>query len=459
MDTVWTSVRYTLGANLENLILTGVLAMDGTGNLLNNSLTGNAAANTLTGGLGDDILDAGAGDDRYVYNPGDGLDSLTDPAGRDSIVMGPGLDYNHTVIRMTDTTARLRVLDSEGNETDQGIDIALGPDGKIPIETVTFANGSSFATSSLVIGSQVTYGTRRSDTIRTGRNDDTIYALRGNDTVYGGDGNDRLHGEAGSDTLFGDSGNDSLFGGSGDDTLSGGVGNDSLLGDNGDDILLGGSGNDLLDGGAGSDSLYGGDGNDTLWGRTGSDLLAGDAGNDTLIGGDGDETLLGGTGNDELSGGRGADTLHGGAGNDTMIAGEGDDTIVFNTGDGHDTVTPDLKDILAPLCGDSYNNGFDTVKLGADPLDLIFSKSWLSLDVSINGTGDRLTILGSHLGSTSQVDAFQASDGSRLVSAKVDLLIQSMASFCSDSHMSWSQAIQRRPDEVQQILAQFWQPQ
>jgi len=53
-DTVQSSVTYTLGANVENLTLTGSAAINGTGNDLNNVLTGNSAANVLTGGAGND---------------------------------------------------------------------------------------------------------------------------------------------------------------------------------------------------------------------------------------------------------------------------------------------------------------------------------------------------------------------------------------------------------------------
>ena len=74
----------TLAANVENLILTGAAAINGTGNALANVLTGNTGANTLTGGAGNDTLDGGAGadilngglgDDLYIVdNTGDQID-------------------------------------------------------------------------------------------------------------------------------------------------------------------------------------------------------------------------------------------------------------------------------------------------------------------------------------------------------------------------------------------------
>ena len=69
-DTVRSSLAsYTLGANVENLILdTG--AVSGTGNSGNNVITGNDVVNTLIATPGSDTLIGGGGDDTFDYRAG-----------------------------------------------------------------------------------------------------------------------------------------------------------------------------------------------------------------------------------------------------------------------------------------------------------------------------------------------------------------------------------------------------
>lgn len=62
-DTVKSSVTYDLPDNVEHLILTGSLAINGTGNAAANSLTGNRSANTLRGGQSGDTLKGESGAD------------------------------------------------------------------------------------------------------------------------------------------------------------------------------------------------------------------------------------------------------------------------------------------------------------------------------------------------------------------------------------------------------------
>ena len=70
-DQVLSSVSYTLPANVEDLILTGASAINGTGNTLANHIVGNDAANVLYGGGGgaNDTLIGGGGNDSLDAGP------------------------------------------------------------------------------------------------------------------------------------------------------------------------------------------------------------------------------------------------------------------------------------------------------------------------------------------------------------------------------------------------------
>ncbi|AZB66445.1 calcium-binding protein [Cereibacter sphaeroides] len=97
-DTVLSQASATLGANVEDLVLTGTGALKGFGNGLANKMTGSADANlmegrggadTLIGLRGQDTLGGGAGNDRLLG--GTGKDVLTGGAGADVFVFDSAL--------------------------------------------------------------------------------------------------------------------------------------------------------------------------------------------------------------------------------------------------------------------------------------------------------------------------------------------------------------------------------
>jgi len=110
-DTVRSSITYTLGANVENLTLTGSGNINGTGNVLDNAVVGNAGVNTLTGNAGNDTLDGGAGNDTltggigsdtYIFRRTDGKDTINETAGisgdTDTLKMTDGISETEPVI-------------------------------------------------------------------------------------------------------------------------------------------------------------------------------------------------------------------------------------------------------------------------------------------------------------------------------------------------------------------------
>jgi Calx-beta domain-containing protein/hemolysin type calcium-binding protein len=84
IDTVESTITYSLGAFVEKLNLTGTTAINGTGNGLVNRLAGNDAANVLSGQGGDDQIYGNGGDDILIG--GAGKDELWGGAGSDTFV-------------------------------------------------------------------------------------------------------------------------------------------------------------------------------------------------------------------------------------------------------------------------------------------------------------------------------------------------------------------------------------
>lgn len=395
-DTVVTGLTYTLGENLESLTLTGMDAVTGTGNEVDNVITGNAVDNTLTGlagndtlngGLGADTMLGGTGDDTYVVdNAGD---IVTENAGEGTDAVHSSLSYaltgNVENLSLTGPAA----IRGTGNELDNGIT----------------GNGAA----------------------------NTLYGLAGNDTVNGGGGADTLVGGTGNDTYVVDNTADVIMenadegldaveasasytlsdnvenltltgtanlngtGNALDNVITGNAGNNVLSGLGGNDTLIGNQGNDRVDGGSGADTMAGGAGNDIYVVDEAGDSVTENAGegvdtveagidyalgsnlenlvltggaeidgtgnsqNNTIVGNDSANILLGLEGNDLLIGGGGNDVLDGGAGADIMNGGEGDDTyIVDNTGDrvseaaagGVDTVQSSVSHVLS----DNFEN-------------------------------------------------------------------------------------------------------
>jgi trimeric autotransporter adhesin len=411
-DTVQAGLTYTLGANIENLTLTGTTAINGTGNALNNSMLGNSAANQLTGGAGDDVLN-GAG----------GADTLVGGAGNDSYVV--------------DNTA----------------------------DVVTEIAGEGADT----IQSSVTYTLQANveNLVLTGTGNVNATGNADANTLTGNAGNNVLNGAAGADTMIGGAGNDSYtvdnvgdvvteLASAGTDTVNAGltwtlaanVENLTLTGTNvingtGNDLantLTGNSANNLLTGGAGDDVINGGTGNDTMAGGVGNDSYTVNVATDVVTenAGEGTDTVnssvtwalgnnlehlvltgttaLNGTGNtldNTLTGNSGANVLQGLAGNDRYVGGAGNDTLtdnattsndvyVWGTGQGSDTLTD--------------AGGSDRIEMlaGVTSSQVTLTRATNDLRIGITGSTDTLLIKNWYTGTANRIEQISFADGSTM---------------------------------------------
>ena len=211
------------------------------GNGGNDTLRGNAGNDVLKGGSGNDYLDGGEGNDTYIWNYGDGFDTIYDTSNNDTIVFGKGISFRDLVFRSVGQTLLILV---DGDEQ-QGVKISsffYNINNKI--ENLRFYDGTIVHLSDIGLTLQQTdakesvYGSGFDDVIHANGGDDVVWGKGGNDIIYGGAGDDDLRGEGGNDELYGGAGDDNLYGGNGDDILSGGAGNDDMNGEDGRDIYL-----------------------------------------------------------------------------------------------------------------------------------------------------------------------------------------------------------------------------
>ena len=199
----------------------------------------------LIGGEGNDYLYGDYGRDTYVFNIGDGKDSIWDYGNteeKDTIVFGEGIKAED--IKIERESNHLVIKYGENDKVTVQNAYSYG-DGKWFVERIEFADGTKLEAEDInrIAGNH--QGTRQDDTMY-GYGNSSGYSQ--NESFYAGAGNDSVNGCDGDDTLYGETGNDTLRGGNGDDILVGGEGNDYLYGDYGSDtyIFEPGDGNDIL---------------------------------------------------------------------------------------------------------------------------------------------------------------------------------------------------------------------
>jgi Ca2+-binding RTX toxin-like protein len=363
-DLVQSSISYTLGANVENLTLTGSAGVSATGNDLNNLIVGNAGANVINGGGGIDTLMGGAGNDTYVINNSSDVIVENADQGMDtvksSVTIALAANLENLVLVGTS------FINGTGNESNNSItgniedNILIGNGGNDTLyggggaDTMVGGTGNdTFVVTSLdnVIVEMVNEGT---DTVKAniaftlGANFENL-TLTGTAGISGtgNDLNNAIIGNGGNNLLTGNAGNDTLNGGAGADTMIGGTGNDTYVVDDAGDVLIenANEGTDTVKSGI-TYALLSNFENLVLTGvnpidGTGNEL------NNSMTGNAGNNVLVGNAGNDILNGGTGSDTLIGGTGNDVYIVDNAGDVIKENVDEGSDLVKASVSYALA----------------------------------------------------------------------------------------------------------------
>jgi Ca2+-binding RTX toxin-like protein len=334
IDLVKASASFVLGTGVENLVLTGTAAINGTGNALVNNLTGNSAANILDGGAGNDVMTGGDGDDTYLVESfgdqvieagGEGNDSIYTTT---SYVLGAGQSVETMAARDNSLTVAMNLL---GNEL---------------ANTIFGNNGTNFIDGGA--GADIMTGFGGDDTYAVDNAGDVVIeqAGGGNDAIYTsfsyilgfGSSVETLAARDNSLTvamdLFGNELDNLIFGNNGANFLDGGTGADTMTGFGGDDIYAIDNVNDRVveDPGQGNDAIY----------TTLSYVLDTGHSIETLAARDNSLTdALDLTGNElanSVLGNNGANVLNGGLGSDVLVGYGGADTFAFTTALGANNV-------------------------------------------------------------------------------------------------------------------------
>ncbi|MDL2259111.1 hypothetical protein LJC42_08220, partial [Eubacteriales bacterium OttesenSCG-928-K08] len=100
--------------------------------------------------------------------------------------------------------------------------------------------------------------------------------------------------------------------------------------------------------------------------------------------------------------------------------------------------------------------GNDTVQIGANALDLIFSRTGNNLQINIAGSDDELILQSWYSSTKYQTEQIEANDGYCISNQDIQLLIDTMASFTTSENISWENAVNTRGADVQQIVDQVW---
>ncbi len=328
-DTVRSWLSYSLGNDVENLVLLGG-AVDGVGNGLANAITGNAGTNGIDGLGGADVMIGGAGDDTYyvdrgddqvVEQPDEGIDSVRSTA---SFRLGTNVENLLLLAGATVGTGNALNNTIVGNAAANSIDGAAGADGMeggAGDDTYHIDNPGD---------SIIEHAHHGNDTARVSVSYRLAEVDIENLVLVTGAGAINGSGNALDNWIGGNESANNIHGGGGGDTMEGGAGDDYYHVENSGDWVIErpGEGRDLVHAWV---SFTLGDNIENL-------ALGAGAGAINGIGNALDNWIGGNESANNLYGGGGGDTMEGGAGDDYYLIENSADRVIERPGEGRDTV-------------------------------------------------------------------------------------------------------------------------
>jgi VCBS repeat-containing protein len=232
-DIVYASIDYTIGANIESVVLQGSNNLNAVGNDTANALVGNSGNNTLDGKGGDDTMIGGAGNDTYfVDTTGDlvvealneGNDivhatvSHTLEANVESLILDEVQLPGNNNINATGNSEDNALVGNSGNNTldgEGGSDLMIGHDGN---DVYVVDNVGDQVVESLNEGTDTV---QASISYALSANVENLTLLETGGAING-------TGNSAVNTIIGNSFDNVIDGMGGADVLNGGGGNDTI---------------------------------------------------------------------------------------------------------------------------------------------------------------------------------------------------------------------------------------
>jgi Ca2+-binding RTX toxin-like protein len=378
----------------------------------NNTLTGGAGDDTIQGGSGTDIIEGGSGTtlieggtgaESYVYNLGDGSDTIienTSASGIDTFRFGTGIDPSD-VTYTYDSTSNILVIGfgalSDAMVTVQGL-TATQP-GQHQITAFSFADGTTLTQLQVIQKGVSIDGTTGNDSLIGSASPDYFDGMGGNDTEVGGGGNDTFVFNSGYGQL---TINESYTSGQ-QPVLQLGAGITASV------LKVSSDGTNLIltDGVSGDQVTL-----DGMWTSNSEGVVAVQFADGTsltaaqLI----QMEMVGTTGNDTIYGTSGAEVLDGKGGNDSVNGDGGSDTFVFNAGYGQLAIS------------ESYTSGQQPVLqlgTGITASLLRVTSDGTSIILTDGTSGDRIELLNEEVTADTGVAEVQLADGTTYTAAQL----------------------------------------